>query len=165
MKKNKIVYNTQNIYELIKDGKEVIYIDSNVIITPSAMDIIRSKRIEVAYKKDNNDEAGCNCCCCDSNNDNEIVKQTIKNLSIGIIETTGYVATISALDTLLNASNVEVIDKELIGAGIVVIIIAGSISNIKEAVKSAEISIKKLNSKCRHTIIAKPHDDVWKIIP
>lgn len=87
------------------------------------------------------------------------------NLSIGIIETTGYVATISALDTLLNASNVEVIDKELIGAGIVVIIIAGSISNIKEAVKSAEISIKKLNSKCRNTIIAKPHDDVWKIIP
>lgn len=87
------------------------------------------------------------------------------NLSIGIIETTGYVATISALDTLLNASNVEVIDKELIGAGIVVIIIAGSISNIKEAVKSAEISVKKLNSKCRHTIIAKPHDDVWKIIP
>ena len=60
------------------------------------------------------------------------------NLSIGIIETTGYVATISALDTLLNASNVEVIDKELIGAGIVVIIIAGSISNIKEAVKTRE---------------------------
>lgn len=80
MKKNKIVYNTQNIYELIKDGKEVIYIDSNVIITPSAMDIIRSKRIEIVYKKDNNDEAGCNCCCCDSNNDNEIVKQTIKIL-------------------------------------------------------------------------------------
>ena len=54
------------------------------------------------------------------------------NLSIGIIETTGYIATISALDTLLNASNVIVIDKELIGAGIVVIIIAGSISNIKD---------------------------------
>ena len=59
------------------------------------------------------------------------------NLSIGIIETTGYVAVISALDTLLNAANVEVIDKERIGSGIVVIIIAGSISNIKEAVKSA----------------------------
>ena len=64
------------------------------------------------------------------------------NLSIGIIETTGYVAVISALDTLLNAANVEVIDKERIGSGIVVIIIAGSISNIKEAVKSAEIAIK-----------------------
>ena len=87
------------------------------------------------------------------------------NLSIGIIETIGYIATISALDTLLNASNVIVIDKELIGAGIVVIIIAGSISNIKEAVKSAEMAVKKLNAKCKHTIIAKPHNDIWGIIP
>lgn len=87
------------------------------------------------------------------------------NLSIGIIETTGYIATISALDTLLNASNVIVIDKELIGAGIVVIIIAGSISNIKEAIKSAEMAVEKLNAKCRHTIIARPHDDIWGIIP
>ncbi|MEI0798689.1 BMC domain-containing protein [Brachyspira intermedia] len=87
------------------------------------------------------------------------------NLSIGIIETTGYIATISALDTLLNASNVIVIDKELIGAGIVVIIIAGGISNIKEAIKSAEMTVEKLNAKCRHTIIARPHDDIWSIIP
>ncbi|WP_300756234.1 BMC domain-containing protein [uncultured Brachyspira sp.] len=87
------------------------------------------------------------------------------NLSIGIIEITGYVAVISALDTLLNAANVEVIDKERIGSGIVVIIIAGSISNIKEAVKSAEIAIKKLNSKCRYTVITKPHNDLWRIIP
>ncbi|OEJ13037.1 microcompartment protein [Brachyspira hampsonii] len=87
------------------------------------------------------------------------------NLSIGIIETTGYIATISALDTLLNASDVKVIDKELIGAGIVVIIIAGSISNIKEAVKSADMAVEKLNAKCRHAIIAKPHNDIWSIIP
>lgn len=79
MKKNKIVYNTQNIYELIKDAKDVIYIDSNVIITPSAMDVIFSKRIEVVYKKDNN-EAVCNCCCDSKDNANEIVKQTIKIL-------------------------------------------------------------------------------------
>ena len=74
------------------------------------------------------------------------------NLSIGIIETTGYIATISALDTLLNASNVIVIDKELIGAGIVVIIIAGGISNIKEAIKSAEMAVEKLNANANDVV-------------
>ena len=79
MNKNKIVYNTQNICELIKDKQDVIYLDSNVILTPSAMDIVKSKEIKIVYKKDN-DEASCNCCCGDSNDSNEIVKQTINIL-------------------------------------------------------------------------------------
>ena len=87
------------------------------------------------------------------------------NLSIGIIETTGYVATIYALDTLLKTADVEVIDKELIGAGIVVIIIAGDISSVKEAIDSAKSSIEKLKHKYRYTIIANPHEYVWNIIP
>lgn len=87
------------------------------------------------------------------------------NLSIGIIETTGYVATIDALDTLLKTADVEIIDKELIGAGIVVIVIAGDISNVKEAIHSAENSIERLNHKYRSTVIANPHNDLWSIIP
>ena len=87
------------------------------------------------------------------------------NLSVGIIETTGYVATIDALDTLLKTADVEIIDKELIGAGIVVIIIAGDISNVKEAINSAKCSIEKLKHKYRYTIIANPHNDIWNIIP
>lgn len=86
-------------------------------------------------------------------------------LSVGIIETTGYVATIDALDTLLKTADVEVIDKELIGAGIVVIIIAGDVSNVKEAINSAKSAIEKLKHKYRYTIIANPHKDVWNIIP
>lgn len=87
------------------------------------------------------------------------------NLSVGIIETTGYVATIDALDTLLKTADVEIIDKELIGAGIVVIIIAGDISNVKEAINSAKCAIEKLKHKYRYTIIANPHNDIWNIIP
>ena len=79
MNKNKIVYNTQNICELIKDKQDVIYLDSNVILTPSAMDIVKSNGIKIVYKKDN-DESACNCCCCDSNDSNEIVKHTINIL-------------------------------------------------------------------------------------
>lgn len=79
MNKNKIVYNTQNIYELIKNNPEVVYVSSNTIFTPSAMDIISSKRIKIVYSDDH--------CSCNVNNnkisydDNtEIVKQTINIL-------------------------------------------------------------------------------------
>ncbi|OEJ13036.1 hypothetical protein BFL38_00270 [Brachyspira hampsonii] len=79
MNKNKIVYNTQNIHELINCNSDTIYVPSNVIFTPSAMDIIRSKRIKIVYGDEN-----CNCGSnkiADNNNDTaEIVKQTIKIL-------------------------------------------------------------------------------------
>lgn len=73
MNKNKILYNSQNVYELIKDNTEIIEADNNFIFTPSAMDIIKSKGIKIVYKKDIAD----NCVKDDST---EIVKQTIKIL-------------------------------------------------------------------------------------
>lgn len=88
-----------------------------------------------------------------------------RNLALGVIETTGYIATIDSLDTLLKTANVEVIDKELIGAGIVVIIIVGDISSVKEAVNSAKKAIERLNYKYNYTVIANPHNDLWNIIP
>ena len=78
MNKNKIVYNTQNIYELINCNSDTIYVGSNVIFTPSAMDIIRSKRIKIVYSDDN---CSCSSNKVSNNNDTtEIVKQTIKIL-------------------------------------------------------------------------------------
>ena len=77
MNKNKILYNSQNVYDLIKDNTEIIETDNNVIFTPSAMDIIKSKGIKIVYKKDIADNCGCSCVKDDST---EIVKQTIKIL-------------------------------------------------------------------------------------
>ena len=79
MNKNKIVYNTQNVYELINCNSDTIYVSSNVIFTPSAMDIIRSKRIKIVYGDEN---CACSCSSKVSNSDDttEIIKQTIKIL-------------------------------------------------------------------------------------
>lgn len=51
MDKNKKLYNTQNVYELIDKGVSEIEADSNVIFTPSAMDILRENGIKVICKK------------------------------------------------------------------------------------------------------------------
>lgn len=73
MSKNKILYNTQNIHELIRDNSGVLELDSNVILTPSAMDLIKTKGITIVYKK----ESICNNNIC-SNDD--IIKSITKIL-------------------------------------------------------------------------------------
>lgn len=76
MDKNKKLYNTQNVYELIDKGLKEIEADSNIIFTPSAMDILRENGIKVICKK----------CCSDSDlsvNNNKIVsdKNIVENLT------------------------------------------------------------------------------------
>lgn len=51
MDKKKKLYNTQNVYELITNGANEIEADSNIIFTPSAMDILRENGIKVICKK------------------------------------------------------------------------------------------------------------------
>ena len=58
MSKNKILYNTQNIHELIRDKSGVLEVDSNIILTPSAMDLVKTKGITIVYK--NGKEDACN---------------------------------------------------------------------------------------------------------
>lgn len=50
MDKNKKLYNTQNVYELIDKRLTEIESDS-IILTPSAMDILRENGIKVICKK------------------------------------------------------------------------------------------------------------------
>lgn len=76
MDKNKKLYNTQNVYELIDKGLKEIEADSNIIFTPSAMDILRENGIKVICKK----------CCSDSDlsvNNNKSVsdKNIVENLT------------------------------------------------------------------------------------
>ncbi|WP_300367698.1 hypothetical protein [Brachyspira sp.] len=72
MSKKKILYNTQNIHELIRDNSGVLEIDSNVILTPSAMDIIKTKGITIVYKKES---------ICNNNNNNCSYDDIIKSIT------------------------------------------------------------------------------------
>lgn len=52
MSKGKILYSTQNISEFIKNKSGVVEVDSNVIFTSSAMDVMRANGISIVYKND-----------------------------------------------------------------------------------------------------------------
>ncbi|MEI0798675.1 hypothetical protein R4Q14_10190 [Brachyspira intermedia] len=65
MSKNKILYNTQNINELIRDKSGILELDSNIILTPSAMDLIKTKGITIVYKNDKEPICNNNGCCND----------------------------------------------------------------------------------------------------
>ena len=80
MSKGKTLYSTQNISEFMKGKSGVVEVDSNIIFTSSAMDIMRTKGISIVYKKD-----GVACCSGDdvsSNvyNDEDIIKNITKIL-------------------------------------------------------------------------------------
>lgn len=80
MSKNKILYNTQNISELIKNKSGVIEVDSNVIFTPSAMDLIKAEGIAIVYKNDSKTSCVDNAC---NNNDvcnDDMIKSITKIL-------------------------------------------------------------------------------------
>ena len=74
MSKNKILYNTQNIHELIRDKSGVLELDSNIILTPSAMDLVKTKGITIVYK--NGKEDACNNGC----GNDDIIKSITKIL-------------------------------------------------------------------------------------
>ena len=77
--------------------------------------------------------------------------------AIGILETRGFVGLVEAADTMLKASNVNILGQEKIGAGFVSIIIHGDVGAVRVAIDSgAEAAKKASGSDVRATIIANP---------
>ena len=86
-------------------------------------------------------------------------------LALGIIETVGLAAAIVAADTALKTANIELIGYELSkGDGLVAVKIQGDVSAVDSAIKSARISAEKVNKVFSTTIIARPHEEIDRIV-
>ena len=75
MDKNKKLYTTQNVLEIIDKGLKEIEVDSNTIFTPSAMDILRENGIRVLYNNCYSDSSSA------INNKNVSDKNIVENLT------------------------------------------------------------------------------------
>ncbi|MGL6294193.1 BMC domain-containing protein, partial [Eubacterium aggregans] len=54
--------------------------------------------------------------------------------ALGMIETKGLVASVEASDAMVNAANVTLIGKELVGGGLVTVMVRGDVGAVKAAV-------------------------------
>lgn len=85
--------------------------------------------------------------------------------AIGMIETRGLTASIEAADAMLKAADVELVGTEKIGSGLVTVIVKGEVGAVKAATEAGQEAASRLGELVAVHVIARPHNDVTKILP
>lgn len=84
--------------------------------------------------------------------------------AIGMIETRSLVAAIEAADAMVKSANVKIIDFQFVGSGLVAVTVSGEVAAVKSAVENAEERASKVAEVVSYNVIARPHDEVDKIL-
>ena len=81
--------------------------------------------------------------------------------ALGMVETKGLVGSIEAADAMVKAANVTLIGKELIGGGLVTVLVRGDVG----AVKAATDAASRVGELVSVHVIPRPHAEVEVILP
>lgn len=84
--------------------------------------------------------------------------------ALGIVEVKSMIGAIQAADTMLKSADVDLVDINLVGSGIVAAIVRGDVAAVKAAVENGEESAAKIAEIISTNVIARPHDEVSKIL-
>lgn len=85
--------------------------------------------------------------------------------AVGLIEVSGYVTSVEALDAMLKAADVEFLTCEKnLGGRLVTIIIGGNVSSVSEAIKTAKGRAEKVGKVVCFAVIANPHEEIMRMI-
>jgi ethanolamine utilization protein EutM len=98
------------------------------------------------------------------NSGKNINREEIFMKSKGFIETKGLVAAIEAADAMAKAANVEIIDRKIIGGGLVTVIIEGDVGAVKAAVDAGAEAAKKVGELVSVHVIARPNEEIDKLL-
>ncbi len=83
--------------------------------------------------------------------------------AIGMIEVSGSVAAIDALDIMCKAANVSLVTWEKkLGGRLVTVIVTGDVSDVTAAVQSANASC--IVKPCASAVIPNPHSETKRIM-
>lgn len=89
----------------------------------------------------------------------------MKNQALGMIETKGLIAAVEATDAMLKAADVTFVGTEKIGSGLVTVMVRGDVGAVKAAIEAGVAVASKLGQVVASHVIARPHEDVEKILP
>jgi microcompartment protein CcmL/EutN len=86
--------------------------------------------------------------------------------ALGLIETKGLIAAIESADAMLKAADVKLIERTIVGGGLVSIVVTGDVGAVKAAVEAGGAAIRKINSTLlvSQHVIPRPHEDLDNII-
>ena len=85
--------------------------------------------------------------------------------ALGMVETKGLVGSIEAADAMVKAANVQLIGKEIVGGGLVTVMVRGDVGAVKAAVEAGGAAAKRVGELVSVHVIPSPHEDVEMILP
>lgn len=85
--------------------------------------------------------------------------------AIGMIETRGLVGAIEAADAMVKAANVQLVGKEIVGGGYVMITVRGDVGAVKAATDAGAAAVARVGELKSVHVIARPHAEVAAILP
>ena len=85
--------------------------------------------------------------------------------ALGMIETRGLVAAIEAADAMVKAANVTLVGKEMVGGGLVRVLVRGDVGAVKAATDAGAAAADRIGELISVHVIPRPHSEVEIILP
>jgi ethanolamine utilization protein EutM len=85
--------------------------------------------------------------------------------ALGMIETKGLIGSIEAADAMVKAAKVELIGKEIVGGGLVTVMVRGDVGAVKAATDAGAAAAQRVGELVSVHVIPRPHADVELILP
>lgn len=88
----------------------------------------------------------------------------MEQTALGLIETKGLVGAIEAADAMVKAANVVLVGKQLIGGGLVTVMVRGDVGAVKAATDAGAAAAQRVGELLSVHVIPRPHNDIAKIL-
>ena len=85
--------------------------------------------------------------------------------ALGMIETKGLVGAVEAADAMVKSANVQLVGKEIVGGGLVPVMVRGDVGAVKAATDAGAAAAEKVGELVSVHVIARPHTEVDAILP
>jgi len=82
--------------------------------------------------------------------------------AIGMIETRGYVAALTAADAMVKAANVVIAARNEVGGGLVSVVVKGDVGAVKAATEAGAEAANQVGEVVAVHVIPRPHADLGK---
>lgn len=85
--------------------------------------------------------------------------------ALGMIETKGLIGAIEAADAMVKAANVVLVGKELVGGGLVTVLVRGDVGAVKASTDAGAAAAQRVGELVSVHVIPRPHVEVETILP
>ena len=85
--------------------------------------------------------------------------------ALGMVETKGLIGSIEAADAMVKAANVTLVGKEMIGSGLVTVLVRGDVGAVKAATDAGAAAAERVGELVSVHVIPRPHAEVETILP